>query len=275
MPSGASPAVGLLRRGVWLVGLLLLAAPPGVTGQGIGSSPAPGDSGAAAGAAARSLILPGWGQKELGQRRGVVYALAEATFWTLWAERRHSGNQLRTAFKDLAWREARLQGGSRNDPAWAYFETLSKWTRSGAFDGDAATSGVQPETDPATFNGSMWRLALDIYFPQDGTSDPHSPAYASALAWYTEHAYGSAFLWDWSGKEGPLAEYKDLIHRSDHRFSQATAALGAVLANHLLSATDAFVSARVPGDARLSVIPPAPGDALGTYGIILAWTPPW
>ena len=102
--------------------------------------------------------------------------------------------------------------------------------------------------------------------------EPGTPAYAAALTWYREHAYGADFLWDWTGKDGELADYNDLIHSSDHRFSQATAALGAVLANHLLSATDAFLSSKVPGEARLRALPPLPGEAFRT-GFIFSWNP--
>ena len=269
MRPGTAPSLRTLLHGaVCVASVLVVQCPQDTAAQDTGGVPP-----VAVGPAARSLILPGWGQAELRQRRGLVYALAEATFWTLWAERRHKGNTLKTGYRDLAWHEARVQGGSRTDPPWAYYEALSKWTRSGAYDRDPVAGGVQPEEDVATFNGSIWRLAVDLFFPQGVAPDPGSPAYEAALAWYGDHAYGAAFLWDWSDKDGRLAEYKDLIHRSDRRFSQATAALGAVLANHLLSATDAFVSARVPGGARLRVLPPTPGDI--RTRLILAWTPSW
>lgn len=264
-PACRFPGVVCLTAGL----LLLTTSPDPVAAQAPRDVPS-----AAAGAAARSLIVPGWGQQSLGQRRSLVYAMAEATLWAVWAERRHKGNTLRTAYRDLAWREGRVQSGSRADPSWAYYEALSKWMRSGAFDRDPQVAGVQPELDERTFNGSAWSLAVDIHFPRGVEPDPADPAYAAALAWYSTHAYGEAFLWDWSGKEGELEEYKDLIHRSDRRFSQATAALGAVLANHVLSATDAFVSARVPGEARLRAHPPTLADG-SRVGFILSWNPPW
>jgi len=257
-------------RVIWLVGtLLVLTSPAPARGQ-----EKPREPTRSVAAAARSLVVPGWGQHSLGQRRGLAYALAEAAFWTLWAERRHKGGTLRTAYRDLAWREARTREGTREDPPWAYFEALSKWTRSGAFDGDPVSSGIQPELDQGTFNGSIWRLAVALYFPKGAEPDPMDEGYQAALAWYTSHAYGEAFLWDWSGREGPLAEYKDLIHRSDRRFSQATAALGAVLANHLLSAADAFVSSPIPGEARIRMAP-RPSWNPSPLGVVLSWTGPW
>jgi len=270
MRSGIPPAPPIRLAGIlWLAGsLLLLASPLSVLAQARREGPP-----ANPGAAARPPVIPGWGQRTLEQRRGIVYAVAEAAFWTLWAERRHKGNTLRTAYRDLAWREGRIQVGARTDPDWAYFEAVSKWTRSGAFDRDPSAVGLQPEVDPTTFNGSVWRLAVDLYFPRGADPSPEDPSYPAALNWYSSHAYGGAFLWDWSGKDRQLAEYNDLIHRSDRRFSQATGALGAVLANHLLSATDAFVSSRVPGDAGFRVRPPSPGDD-SRFGLILSWNPP-
>jgi len=253
--------------------LLLLAAglltcAPGASAQlrtegSFAAAPAP------AAAAGRSLVLPGWGQRSLGQRRAWVYLALEAGLWAYWGDRRAAGAEARSGYRDLAWSQARLASGSRQDGDWAYYETLEEWTRSGAFDADAARAGIQPEEDPTTFNGYVWSLARGQFLPGTGAPDENDPRYARALAYYEARAYGAAFLWDWSGKEGELVRYKALIRESDERFQHATNALGAVLANHLLSATDAFLSTRLPGDAGLRV---APGSRAGRRGWTLAMT---
>ena len=69
-------------------------------------------------------------------------------------------------------------------------------------------------------------------------------AYQSALAYYDVRAYDSAFLWDWSAVPGGREELGQLISASDDRYRQATTALGLVIANHLISAADAYLSAR-------------------------------
>jgi hypothetical protein len=232
----------------------------------------PGPGLAPAAAAARSLALPGWGQWAQGQRRSVGYAAMEAVLWVFWADRRGDGSELRGAYRDLAWLRGRIPSGERRDPAWAYYETLSKWSRSGAFDRDASVPGLQPEEDPATFNGSIWALARGIHFG-GGSPAPGDPAWEAALAWYRERAYGDGYLWDWSGREGDLAEYRGLIRKSDDRFREATAALGAVLANHLLSGADAFVSARIPGSAEVRLFAPATPRAAMVW-LTLSWSPP-
>ncbi len=225
-----------------------------------------------ASAAARSLVVPGWGQWAQAQRRGVAYAAVEVLLWALWLERRDQGADLRGAYRDLAWQAGRIPEGERRDSSWGYYEAISKWTRSGSFDRDASAPGLQPEEDPGTFNGSVWSLARGIHF--GGASPaPGEASYEAALAWYRERAYGDGFLWDWGGREGELAEYRQLIHRSDDRFREATWALGAVVGNHLLSAADAFLSARIPGSAELRVVAPD-ARARTPPRLTLTWRPP-
>ncbi len=256
--TGVSAALGGLA-------LALVAAPAA-------SQAIPGPRPAPLSAAARSLALPGWGQKTLGQRRGVAYAAVEAALWALWADRRGRGGDLRREYRDLAWTTARIHGGARQDGAWDYYETLSKWVRSGAFDRDGNQPGIQPEEDPTTYNGSIWSLAKGIHFGA-GTPPSGDPRWEAALAWYKSRAYGDGFLWDWRGREGDLTEFRALIRRSDDRFREATGAMGAVLANHLLSGADAFVSARIPGSAELRLL--APGFSTSPcLWLTLAWRPP-
>jgi hypothetical protein len=206
--------------------------------------------------AARSLLVPGWGQLARSQRRGWAYLAVEAVLWAIWAERRDAGADLRVAYRDLAWTEGRLSAGTRVDGDWTYYENLSKWKRSGAFDRDPQAPGLQPEEDPATFNGSIWALARDLYLGS-GLPAPGEPSFDEALAYYRERAYPDPLLWDWTGREPALDAYKDLIRQSDDRFREATTAVGAVLANHLLSATDAYLSAAAGRRAGLRVVPPS------------------
>jgi hypothetical protein len=212
---------------------------------------------APAATATRSLVLPGWGQWHLGQRRAWAYGLLEAGLWATRLELQASGRHFRDQFRDVAWTAGRIQSGKRVEGPWAYYEAMSKWTRSGAYDADPNQAGVQPEGDPSTFNGAKWALAREIYFPPGVTPAQGDPAYQQALAYYEQQAYGTAYLWDWTGKSAALGEYRHLINRSDARFREASATLGAVLANHLLSAVDAYVSARAGLRPGLRVAPEA------------------
>jgi hypothetical protein len=210
---------------------------------------------APAATAARSLVLPGWGQWHLGQRRAWAYGLLEAGLWATRLELQASARHFRDQYRDVAWTTGRIQSGKRVEGPWAYYEAMSKWTRSGAFDADPNQPGIQPEEDSSTFNGSQWALARGIYFPAGVTPAVGDPAYQQALAYYEQQAYGTAYLWDWTGKDAALGQYRHLINRSDSRYREASAMVGAVLANHLLSAVDAYVSARARLQTGLRVAP--------------------
>ncbi len=254
---------------------LALGPPGGVSAQALRTPlPAPPTSTAgSASTAGRSLLLPGWGQHHLGQRRAWAYALLEAGIWAAHLELQASGRHYRGLYRDAAWSTGRIQSGSRVEGPWAYYEAMTEWTRSGAFDADASRPGLQPEEDPSTFNGAKWALARGIYFPGGVTPAESVPAYQAALAYYEKRAYGTAYLWDWTGKAEALAEYHHLINVSDARFREASATLGAVLANHLLSAVDAYVSARGGPRTGLRVAPePAPGGVRWTLSARL-WSP--
>lgn len=216
-----------------------------------------------------SLALPGAGQHVLGQNRKWVYLALELAGWALWAERRAAARDYRDRYRNYAWETARLQSGSRVDGDFDYYERMTKWSRSGAFDADPSSSGVQPELDPGTYNGSIWSLAAQIHLPPGPTPPPADPAYQDALAYYQQRAYASDLLWDWTGAPGGQQELARLIEESDSRFGQATTVLGAVIANHMFSAADAYLSARGrAGAARLRVVP-AGGWALPGVGRLL------
>ena len=212
-------------------------------------------------AALRSVLIPGAGQFALGQRRSWAYVALEVIGWGFYLDRRRAGADLRDAYRDFAWAEGRLQAGPRVDGDFDYYETLSKWDRSGSFDADNGRAGVQPEDDPTVFNGLIWSRAVGI-FSVDPGAGPGDVRYEQAISYYSERAYGNEFLWDWTGVPGARSTYAGIIATSDDRFRQASNALGFVIANHLVSAVDAFVSARsgfrlesrvLPGPAGLGM----------------------
>lgn len=210
------------------------------------------------GAVALSALVPGLGQRRLGQRRRWAYWAVEAIGWFVYLDRASGARSLRDDYRDFAWAEGRIQAGARVDGDFRYYETLTYWTRSGAFDRDPSRPGIQPETDRGTFNGSIWARASGIYLGSEGAVGPDDPAYQRALAYYELSAFGSEFLWDWTGRYAAQAEFADLIDRSDGRFRQATHAFGAVLANHAVSAIDAYLSSSgidTPVQARVRALP--------------------
>jgi hypothetical protein len=216
-----------------------------------------------------SLVLPGAGQHLLGQNRKWAYMALEVAGWAFFVERRVAGSDYRDRYRDFAWETGRIQGSFRIDGDFDYYERLVHWTRSGSFDDDAGAPGIQPELDETTFNGSVWSLATRIH---GAAGLPESdPAYQSALDYYGRHAYSTELLWDWSGTPGAQSEYAELLDTSDSRFRQATTVLGVIIANHVLSAADAYLSARSRAAApRLRIVPDA---ALGAGWSVLLTLP--
>ena len=208
-----------------------------------------------------SALVPGLGQHRLGKRRWLAYVAVEAASWIAFGHARGSAVDRRDEYQDLAWDVGRSFTGSRVDGDFPYYEAMQKFELSGAFDTDVATPGVQPEMDPSTFNGRAWSLATEIHFPAGANPLPGDPEYDAALTDYQARAYDEPFLWSWAGQSAAWAEYKDLIDSSDGYFRRASQFLGVVVANHLLSGIDAFVTARIPGssggqaEARIRLMP--------------------
>lgn len=216
--------------------------------------------------AALSAALPGAGQLTLGRSRGWAHLGVEALGWLLWSDRRGAGADARAAYRDFAWDVGRLQFAARVDGDFDYYETLSQWDRSGLFDTDSRTSGIQPEMDPTTYNGSIWSLATRL-FPQPA-NDPDPAPRAEALEYYMERAYGDELSWDWTlAQQGARNRFGELIEESDAKYRQATNVMGVILANHVVAAVDAFLAARSDRErVRLDVASmPDPG----TWGLLV------
>lgn len=191
-----------------------------------------------------SLIVPGTGQLAMARRRGWAYLAGEVVGWVLYVNQRRSGAGFRDRYRDLAWEAARVAEGPRVDGDFEYYERMTQWRSSGGFDRNPGTPGVQPETDPSTFNGAIWDRARALFGVSGNGANPSDPSYRAALDYYADRAYDESFLWDWTG-QGELRErYAAFIEESDDRFRNATVILGALMANHLVSAVDALITTR-------------------------------
>lgn len=209
-------------------------------------------------AALFSALLPGMGQRYLDQGRWIVYLGIEVWSWVQFFDERAQGNKLQTEYRDLAWSVARrVSSGPRVDGDFDYYESLTKFGESGAWDADPARPGIQPEPDPETYNGSIWELARDIFIPPnaDGGLDEDSPAYRNALAYYEERGVTPRFAWSWRENELQQAVYGDIIQQSDETLRNSTTMAGVIIANHVVSAVDALISARLrlPNPETLSI----------------------
>lgn len=193
---------------------------------------------------ALSLVVPGTGQLAIERDRGWAYLAMEAVGWVAYVAQRRSGSRARDRYRDLAWDVARAGNGPRVEADFEYYERMTQWRSSGAFDRNPSTPGIQPENDPSTFNGSIWERARGLFGVTPNGSDPGDPSYQAALDYYTDRAYDEAFLWDWADQDELRDRYGTLIEDSDEHFRNATVVLGALVANHLVSAADALVTTR-------------------------------
>lgn len=253
--------------------LRIRTPPPGAGSSGSGGEivgpPAPSP----ARTFALSAVVPGAGQYALGIDRWVPYLALEIWGWIRYLGARSEAESLQDDYRDLAWFVARrVSVGPRRDGDFEYYEALTRYRASGAFDADPGRRGLQPEADEGTFNGSTWALARAIFFPSgDEEPGPGTTPYERALDYYRERAVDARFAWDW----GPNAPEQDVfanqIRKSDEAFREATILLGVIVGNHFISAVDALVTAKLRESGspvrsarlRAFALPSAPGGAWG------------
>ncbi len=196
-------------------------------------------------AALMSAALPGAGEYALHLDRWVPQLAAEAFAWWQYRAHRRDARSLEAQYRRLACQVARrgdpaafvAPGVCRDSSDFEYYETMGKpfWPRSGSFDSDPNTPGIQPETDSAKFNGYIWARAKALY--------PASQE--AALAYYEKHGIPAGYLWDWGDNGLEQTVYDELIHRGDQAFRTSSRFMGFILANHIASAVDAYIAARL------------------------------
>jgi len=236
-----------VRVGPLLLGAVALIAARGAPGQA-----APPDSTAAVARRhfwvrpVASLLVPGSGQLLAHQDRGAVYIGTELYALTRFIQLTIASHRDASRFRDLAFQVARDGFNPvQRDTTFEYFETMQRFLDSGQFDRDPGPAFV-PESDPVTYNGSVWLLARRTYWRDPDTPpDPMSQEYARAVRFYESHAVGPGYLWSWRDAPQEMSVYRETIQRSDNAFRDAQDQLGLLLANHFVSAVDALISRRL------------------------------
>jgi hypothetical protein len=198
-----------------------------------------------------SLAVPGLGQLLAHQDRGAVYLAAELYTLNRYIALRSAGRHDGRRFRALAYQVARRGYATvPRDTVFEYYEQMERFVQSGAFDTDPG-AGVAPETDPRTYNGSVWLLARRTFWQNpDSAPPPTSQEYQRALQFYEARAVGPEFLWSWQNADLEWQEYRATIAHSDNAYRRAQNELGLLLANHVVSTIDALVSARLAALAR-------------------------
>lgn len=193
-----------------------------------------------------SALVPGLGQGLLRQQRGIVYLAAEGYLILRALGAQRDASRQRDAYREIARTVARAGFGTeRPDADWEYYERLQFVLESGAFNRTPG-AGLTPESDPATFNGSIWRLARETFWRDpDVMPAPSSAEYQRAIEFYQRRAVGEAFRWSWRDAQLEQDLYRQTIDRSNESSRLARQMVGLLLANHALSLVDAYVSVRL------------------------------
>jgi hypothetical protein len=209
-----------------------------------------------------SAVVPGSAQFLAGDERWVPYLAAEVWALISYVQQHRSARASEERYRDLAWQVARrVSVGERRDTVFEYYEAMAFFSSSGEW-----LPAGQPEQQAGTFNGEIWRLAQALFFPGGEPTAPGSAAYQQALQYYLQRAIPPGYAWAWGASNLEQQVFADLIGESDAAFRSATRYLGFILANHITSAVDAFVTARLRQlagtDLRMESFPIREGGAL-------------
>ncbi len=195
-----------------------------------------------------SAVVPGTGQALLGQNRFIAYLAVEGFAFLGYLDQHREQLSERDRFESLASNVARASfPGSQPIGPWAYYELLEHWKSSGVF--DLVPGGTfTPEADITTYNGAAWLLARQTYWNDPNVQpDPNSSEYRKALAFYIARAVQPQFRWSWQNAQLQQDVYIQSIEHANQAARDARVQLGILIANHMLSMVDAYVTLRVHG----------------------------
>lgn len=194
-----------------------------------------------------SAAIPGAGQARLGQDRFIAYLALEGFLWARYAADRREALRERAAYRRVAMLVSRAAyPGDKPVGDFEYYERMEDWVASGNFDRDPNTAVLEPETDTTTYNGAMWLLARKTYWPTPTTPPPPgSGAALAALRFYEESAIRPQFQWSWRNARYEQDVFRRHIRASNEAYRHAIEDIGVVIANHVLSTVDAYISLRL------------------------------
>jgi hypothetical protein len=250
-------SAGALRGGTAGIGadVCPLAAPEAgsasmcgrpLSGLGRTDRYAPHDAHATAWSIVTSAVVPGTGQALLRVDRFLPYLAFEAYSWIQYAAHSRTARDRRDAYRQLAARVARSPFSVVTPTGdWPYYERMEHFPESGRL--EIVPGGIlDPEPDTTTYNGSVWLLARRTYWSDINTPpDTASAQWKRSLEFYLHRAYDQPYWWTWQNSPYEYDEFRRLIRRSNDSKRKAFQDLGAVLANHVLSTIDAYVTVRL------------------------------
>ena len=181
-----------------------------------------------------SAAVPGAGEYALGLDRWLPRVALEAFAWWEFRAHRQEGRRFETRYRALACQVARRIVVGQC-PRHQRLRVLQD-------DGQDLLQlqrQLRPRPDssprrPNTYNGQQWLQGAAAVLPAGG-----------ALVYYKVHAIPPAYLWNWGDNTLEQTVYDELIRRGDDAFRSSSRILGFILANHVTSAADAFIAARL------------------------------
>lgn len=193
-----------------------------------------------------SAAAPGSGQAVLGQKRWLPYLAFEVWAWIQYIDTRRDGGRRRREYQSLARDVARSRyPGPYPVGDFEYYEHMLHNLESGDFDLVPGGS-LDPETDTTTYNGRRWLDARRLFWEDPNNAPPiDSEPYASALDFYETNAIPAQYRWSWRSARLEYDEFRRTIVRSNVAYKASVVHLGVIIANHALSAVDAFVTLRI------------------------------
>jgi len=210
-----------------------------------------------------SALVPGAGQLLLKQRRAAAYLALEAAGVAFYISQTRDGRRQRNLYREIANTVARASF-TPNGPSgdWDYYERMEKFVASGSYD-VVSGGALDPETDEETYNGTVWLLARQTYWRDaDVPPEAGSAEYAAAIAFYEKRAVPIDMRWSWAGQPDAYQRFRAAISGSNSAFRSAGHTASLVIANHFLSAVDAYVSVRVRvrqnADGSLAIVGAVP-----------------
>lgn len=214
------------------------------------SSPSQGVASTTAWSVAASALLPGSGQAILAANRALPYLAIESFAWTSYVRHSVEYRRDRDGYRDLASRVARAAYSTvRPNGNFEYYERMTHYPEAGRYD-LVAGGGIEPETDSTTYNGAVWLLARRTYWADPSVPpDTTSAEWRGAVAFYRARAYDQLYRWSWTHAPLEYSAFIDLIRESNDANRRALQDLGVIIANHVLSTIDAYITVRLRREA--------------------------
>jgi hypothetical protein len=198
---------------------------------------------------ALSAILPGSGQAMVGSSRALPYLAIESFAWTSFVRHSLQYRRRRDGYRDLAANVARAPFSAvRPHGDFAYYERMTHYQEAGRYD-LVAGGAIDPETDSTTYNGAVWLLARRTYWSNPSIPpETTSAEWMRAITFYQARAYDQLYRWSWTSAPQEYAAFLTLIDQSNDANRLAMLDLGVVIANHVLSTVDAYITLRLRRD---------------------------